>query len=135
MFRVFDNDKRHWVKENIYMSLSGDLYILEKNIFGIEKLKILSEDKYIYHNAINLYDKYNHMVYEGDYIKATVSEDKVVYGLVVYAHELSSYIILCEDSNEFYTLGSEVTEHIEIIGNVYDGHEDNKGDNKQALQK
>ena len=50
------------------------------------------------------------------------SEDRIEIGLVTYAHELSAYIILCDASNTFYTLGSETTEFIEVIGNVFDGY-------------
>ena len=81
----------------------------------------LSQDRYIYHKAIDLLDKNQRQVHEGDYIQAQVSEDKYVVGLVAFAVELSSWVILCVDSDEFYTLGSETTEYIEIIGNVFDG--------------
>ena len=80
------------------------------------------DDRYICHKDIELYDKENVLVYEGDYLEAKVSEDKTVVGLVAYAHELSSYVILCVDSDEFYTLGSEVTEYIKKVGNVFDGY-------------
>lgn len=41
---------------------------------------------------------------------------------MAYAHEISAYVILCDD-DMFYTLGSNVCDHIEIIGNVFDGYE------------
>lgn len=126
MFRIYDTEQKKWINENIYMSTNGDLYTLVNNnriIFNADRLSLLENDgRYVYHRAINLCDKDELMVYEGDYLKASVSEDKTVIGMVAYAHELSAYVILCVDSDEFYTLGSEIMEYIQIIGNVFDGY-------------
>ena len=123
MFRVYDTEKKKWVKDNIYLNPKGELFLIKKSIFGKVKIPLaLSQDKYIYHKAIDLWDKNQKQVHEGDYIRANVAEDKNVIGLVAFAAELSAYVILCVDSDEFYTLGSETTEFIEIIGNVFDGY-------------
>ena len=127
MFRVYDTEKSKWMK-NVYMSTNGDLYLLKNNKF-FNNLKFLpDDDRYICHKDIALYDKDNVLVYEGDYLEAKISERKTVIGLVAYAHEMSSYVILCVDSDEFYTLGSEVTEFISVIGNVFDGYEQKQED-------
>ena len=121
-YRVYDNEQKKWVRDNIYLTPDGELFLIKKSLFGTVKVPLaLSQDRYIYHKAIDLSDKNKKEIYEGDYIKAQVGEDKSVIGLVAFATELSSYVILCVDSDEFYTLGSEVTEHIEEIGNVFDG--------------
>jgi hypothetical protein len=123
LFRVFDTEKNQWIRDNIYLNPDGDLFLIKKSIFGRTKKPILLEsDRYVYHNDIELYDKDNNLVYIGDYIKAQIEENRSVIGLVTYAHEMSAYIILCDD-NKFYTLGSNVCELIEIIGNVFDGYE------------
>lgn len=134
MFRVYDTEKKVWLKDNIYLNSDGELYLIKQSLFGIVKVPLaLSQDRYTYHKDINLYDKGETLVFEGDYIKAQVAEDKSVIGLVAYAHELSAYIILCVDSDEFYTLGSNVSSEIEVIGNVFDGYKEEKKDGKQAL--
>ena len=132
-YRVYDTEKKVWVKDNIYLNLDGELFKIKKSVFGTVKIPLtLSSDRYIYHEDIGLADKNGNDVFEGDYIRAVVgkidetdenSEDKVEIGLVTYAHELSAYIILCVDSDVFYTLGSSVCEFIEVIGNVFDGYE------------
>ncbi len=123
-FRVYDLEKCKWVKDNIYMNSNDELYLIKQSLFGMIKVPLaLDSDRYICHRDINLYDKENILVFEGDYIKATVSEDKTVIGLVTYAAELSSYVILCVDNDEFYTLGSSVSSEIQVIGNVFDGYE------------
>ena len=124
MFRVYDTHKKEWVKDKIYMSPDGDLYILKTSIFSGAKLELLpDDDRYICHKDIELYDKENKLIFEGDYLEAEISEDETVIGLVTYASELSGYVILCVNSDTFYTLGSEVSERIKIVGNVFDGYE------------
>lgn len=124
VYRVYDSELKKWVKDNIYLNPDGELFLIKQTLFGTVKIPLaLSQDRYIYHQDINLYDKDGVLVYEGDYILARVTEDKEVIGLVAFAHELSAYVILCVDSDEFYTLGSNVSSEITVIGNVFDGYE------------
>lgn len=128
-FRVFDLKEEKWLKENIYMNADGEMFLIKQSLFGFSKVPLaLSPDRYICHMTINLWDKNSVEIYEGDFIKAQVEEDKFVIGIVAFAQELSAYIILCEDSNEFYTLGKDVCEYIEKIGNVFDGYEESNED-------
>lgn len=123
-YRVYDTEEKRWIDNKIYLTPDGELYIMNQSVLGWTKLSPeLSQDRYVYHRAINLWDKNEKQVYEGDYIQAQVDENRSVVGLVAFATELSSYIILCIDSDEFYTLGSEVTDLIQVIGNVFDGYE------------
>lgn len=134
MFRVYDNEKKEWVKKNIYLNANDELFLMKQSLFGVVKVPlVLDANRYIFHKDINLYDKNGILVYEGDYIRARVTDDKEEVGLVSYAHELSAYVILCTNSDTFYTLGSETTEFIEIIGNVFDGYKEEKkdGDGRQ----
>lgn len=134
MFRVYDTKEKAWIKENICLKPDGELVTVKRNIFGLFKLLIpLNQNRYVYHKAIDLWDKDGIQVFEGDYILAKVDEDKTVVGLVVFAQELSSYIILSESSDEFFTLGNEVTEFIEVVGNVFDGYDGEEKDGKQSL--
>lgn len=126
MYRAYDIENKCWVKDDIYLSPSpnNDLYILKRGVIGKKKLILASSDKYIIHNEIGLYDKNNELVFEGDYVKAMVGEDREVVGLVVFAHELSSYVILCVDSEEYFTLGTEVSKYIEVVGNIFDSRKE-----------
>ena len=104
------------------LKTKGELFLIKQSVFGWVKVPLeLSQDRYVYHMDIGLYDKNNKLVYEGDYILANINENKNVIGLVTYAHEMSAYIILCDD-DMFYTLGSNVCDRIEIVGNVFDGY-------------
>lgn len=126
MFRVYDNVKDEWVDDNVYLAPNGDLVMI-KPIIGLVKSPIvLDPNRYIYHRNIGLQDVDDNEVFEGDYLLARIDEDKEVVGLVTFAFELSAYIILVEETSEFYTLGSDVTEFISVIGNVFDGIGDKK---------
>lgn len=125
MFRVFDNERKEWIKKNVYLSPNGDLFLIKQSLFGMVKVPLaLDSERYICHQDIGLYDKEQTLIYEGDYLKAKVAEDKEVIGMVCYAYELSGYVILCSDSYEYYTLGSNVVSETLIIGNVFDGYEE-----------
>ena len=135
-YRVYDTNEKKWIKANIYLNPNDELFLIKRGLFGTIKVPLaLDSDKYIFHQDVKLYDKRNKLVYEGDFIKAKIDKDKEEIGLVTYAHELSAYIILCVNSDTFYTLGNSVSSEIEVIGNVFDGYKEEKKDGKQTLQK
>ena len=135
LFRVYDNEEKCWVKDNVYLSPDGELFLIKRSVFGWTKLPLaLSQERYVYHRTIDLWDKNNVQIHEGDYIQAQVDEDKSVIGLVAFATELSAYVILCVDSDEFYTLGSEVMDLIQVIGNAFDGYKEVVQNGEQALR-
>lgn len=123
MYRVYSIDEKKWIRENICLSPypHSDLYLLKKGIFGRYKLKLVSNEKYTIHKDIGLYDKNDVLIFEGDYCKLCADGDREIIGMVVYAHQLCSYIVLCNDTNEYFNLGSEFSGYIEVVGNVFDG--------------
>lgn len=118
MLRVYDKYEKCWV-DNALLASNGDIYILKNGLLG-KKLKLTSPERYIYHKDINLWDKDNNLIYEGDMVEATVSEDTTVTGMVAYARELAGYVILCSDCEKWYSLGSEVCQYVKVVGNVFD---------------
>lgn len=124
-FRVFDLEKEKWVKKYVYQNANGELFLIKPSIFGfIKRVIFLSDDRYICHRDIELWDKNGKLIFEGDYLEAEVDIDRTVRGVVVYSTELSAYIILCDELSEYFTLGKEVSELIKVIGNVFDGYEE-----------
>lgn len=122
-YRVYDTQEKKWIWNKVYLTPSGELYIINQSVLGWTKLPLaLSQERYVYHKAIDLWDKNQKRVFEGDYISAQVEDDRRVLGVVAFAPELSAYIILCTESNEFYTLGTDVCDLIEVVGNVFDGY-------------
>lgn len=118
-FRVYDKKKKKFVDDNIYLTPDGELVESKKSLFG-NKLTFVSDDRYVYQKYIELDDKNKTPIYMGDYLKAKVAEDREVNGLVTFSTELSSYVILSFDTDEYFTLGESVREFIEVTGNVFD---------------
>lgn len=114
-YRVYDKKKRKFVTDDIFLTPDGELVESKDN-----KLTFVDQNRYVYQKYIELNDKDNTPVYIGDYLEAQVAEDRTVRGMVTFAPEMSSYIILCFDSEEYFTLGESVCDLIEVVGNVFD---------------
>ena len=119
MYRVYDTKKECWVNKGIYLSPNDELYLIKRTFFG-NKLIFLDNNRYVLQQAIELQDKYGIEIYIGDYLEAQVGNNKIVRGMVTFAPELSSYIILCFDTNEYFVLGQSIMTYIKVIGNVFD---------------
>lgn len=126
-YRIYDNEDKKWIKDNICLTPNGDLYKKNKSFFGKYNISFIGNNRrYTIHKPIELYDKNYESVFEGDFLEAQVDENKKVVGVVVYSTELSSYVILCRDTDEYYMLGKSIEDYIEIVGNVFDGYKDEK---------
>ena len=132
-YRVFDKKRKKWVNDDVYMNPNGELLKADKSILGWTKPTFVSQDRYVYQKSIDLQDKNEIEVFVGDYLEAQVADDRIVRGVVTFAEELSSYIILCFDTDEYFTLGTEVCQYIEVVGNVFDDFKKGKKDGQQTL--
>ena len=131
-YRVYDKKKKKWVKDNICLTPDGGLLKSNPTVFGGAKLSHASQDRYAYLEDIDLCDKNGTLIFVGDYISAEVADNRVVKGVVTYAKELSSYVIVCFDCDEYYVLGESICKYIEVIGNVFDEFFDDKRNNKNG---
>lgn len=118
-FRVYDKKKKKFITDNVFLTPDGELVESKKSLFG-NKMTFVDQNRFVYQKYIELDDKNNVPIFMGDYVNAQVSEDREISGLVTFAPELSSYVILCFDSDEYFTLGTEVCQYIQVIGNVFD---------------
>lgn len=118
-FRVYDKKKKHFIKDNIYLNPDGELIESKKSLFG-NKMTFVDQNRYVYQRSIGLPDMNGKEIYIGDYLEARVADDRIVRGIVTFAEELSAYIILCFDSDELYTLGTDVIQYIKVVGNVFE---------------
>lgn len=124
-FRVYDKKKKKFVQNNIFLTQDGELVESKKSLFG-NRLTFVDQNRYVFQKDIELEDKNNILVYMGDYVKAQVAEDREVVGIVTFSTELSSYIIICFETEEYFTLGESVKELIEVVGNIFDDKKVNK---------
>lgn len=118
-YRVYDKKKRKFVQNNIYLTPDGNLVESKKSLWG-NKMTFVDQDRFVYQKYIELNDKNNTPIYIGDILEALVAKDRIVSGMVTFAPELSAYIILCFNDNEYFTLGESVCDLISVIGNVFD---------------
>lgn len=118
-YRVYDKKKKKFVTDNILLTPDGELVESKKSLFG-NKLTFVDQNRYVYQKYIELNDKNNTPIYIGDTLKAQVADDRTAHGVVTFAEELSAYIILCFDPDEYFTLGTDVCNLIEVVGNVFD---------------
>lgn len=118
-YRVYDKKKKKFVTENVYLTPDGELVESKKSLFG-SKLTFVDQNRYVYQKYIELNDKNDTMIYMGDYVEANIAEGRTITGLVTFSTELSSYVILCFETDEYFTLGESVREFIQVVGNVFD---------------
>lgn len=118
-YRVYDKKRKKFVSDNIYLTPDGELVEPKKSLFG-NKMTFTDQDRYIFQQSIELFDRNGAEIYIGDYLEAEVADDRTVRGIVIYASELASYVILCFDTDEYFVLGESVCGFIEVIGNVFD---------------
>lgn len=123
MYRVFDRKEKCWVKEGIYLSPNNDLSTSKNAVFGNVKLSLASDERYIWHRDIGLYDKDKVLIYEGDIVEVNLDEEKKIIALVSYSLELASYILLDFKTHKYYTLGTNRCKFIKIIGNIFDNRD------------
>lgn len=128
-FRVYDKKKHKFVTDNIFLTPEGELVESKKSIWG-NKMTFVDGNRFVYQRYIGLEDKNGKSIYIGDTLEAQVAEDRIVKGVVTFAEELSAYIILCFDPDEYFTLGTEVVQYIEVVGNVFDDEKKGKKDGK-----
>ena len=141
MYRVYDTQKKRWLKYDIYLMPNGDLYKLEKPIFRKRNtLKQLSNERYIVHRDIGLTDKNGILMYEGDICEAMINEDETINAEIAYVDHIASYVLLDYKTGRYYSLGTEQANLIEVVGNVLDTpelleFEEEVSDDKQPLQE
>lgn len=118
-YRVYDKKKKKFVTDNVYLTPDGELVESKKSLFG-NKMTFVDQNRFVFQQAISLTDKNGTPIYIGDYLKAQVTEDKEITGLVTYSEQLSSYVILSFTTDEYFMLGEPVSELVEVTGNVFD---------------
>lgn len=118
-FRVYDKKKKKFVADNVFLTPDGELVESKRSLFG-NKMTFVDQNRFVYQKSTELRDRDDKEIFIGDYLSAEVSDGKIVEGLVTFAEELGSFIILCFDIDEYFVLSQSVCDRIQIISNVFD---------------
>ena len=121
-YRVYDNQTKEWVTDNVYESPVGDLWQAKKGLFGGYKFELLSDTRYTRQRCTGLTDMNKFMIYEGDICETTDGlcdeNGNDVKGVVSYTSECAQYFLYDVRFDKYYPIGDEVCELLKIIGNV-----------------
>jgi hypothetical protein len=128
-FRVYDKKKKKFVTDNVFLTPDGELVESKKSLFG-SKMTFVNGNRFVYQRYIGLEDQNGNPIYIGDYLEAAVTNEEVVVGIVTFAEEISSYIIMCFENEKWYTLGTDICDRIQVVGNVFDDEKKGKKDGK-----
>lgn len=116
MYRVYDIQEKCWLHQ-VYQDEAERIYLFQKTLFGFGKLVDVTSQRYVSHRDIGIIDANGFLIFEGDILRLN---NLNVIGIAAYAHEIGGYVMLEDVKQEYYPLSSERSEHIEIIGNVFE---------------
>lgn len=116
LYKVYDYRNKLWVN-NIMLSDRGDLYEERKRFFGLCKYKLVSSSRYKLFRCTELSDKNHRLIYEGDILRITTDNGDVT-GVISYAREVSSFILLDIATKQYHYLSEERCHTAVILGNM-----------------
>ena len=119
MFRIFDKIENEWMdNEDVALTPDGDIVLIRTGFFGKITLEYSQEDsRYIVHKDVELFDKEDELIYEGDFCE---SDDGRV-GLIYYSTERAAYVFLDVVNQEYLELSDAICSHwLTVVGNVFD---------------
>lgn len=119
MYRVYDLENKEWCTNTVAVLSYGGVFRVINKAFGLSQLKPLSETQFAVHKCVDLFDKNNQMIYEGDILQA----ESNVTGVISYAPEIASFVLLDYNTSQYFHLGAEICKHLMIIGNVFDNED------------
>ncbi len=75
MLRVFNIKDNCWHHGEFCVYENGDLMEIKKRPFGLEKIELLSDEKYVWHKDIELHDSKGNLIFEGDICEMNLPVD------------------------------------------------------------
>lgn len=121
MFRVYDKKKKQFIHDGIYLGID-DVMVIHKCGFLKSYLKVLSEDRYVLQNFIEVFDINGHFVFEGDKVEYKFNS-KTIQGIVSYVPQIASYMVIDHKDQICYPIranGDKLNVEIKVIGNVFE---------------
>lgn len=121
MYRVFDTKENKFVTDVIELP-NGDLMRSVQNVFK-KKNQLCADSQFKITHDIDIVDKNNSLIFEGDILKS----DKFI-GEVCYIQNLCSYALINHTKSEYYPMNETLFNKCEIIGNVFENKDFWKAD-------
>ena len=118
-YRVYDKKKKNFVTDNIFLTPDGELIESKKSLFG-NKLSFVDQNRFVYQKYIDLDDKDGTPIYIGDYVEAEINEGEIVLCMVTFSSQVSAFIIIRLDKDEWFPLGESLCSRVKVVGNVFD---------------
>lgn len=120
MIRVYDNKERCWLHGDFCISNNRDLMQIKNRPFGMDKIELLSDTRYAWHEDIGAYDSIGNLIFEGDICKIDFDED-TVYCVVAYVEQRAAYLLFDEKNLSYYSFNNYTNERLSVVSNVFDG--------------
>lgn len=119
--RVYDTKENKWMpRDEFFLTCYGDLYHVEKGMFGYYKMNLVSPERYVTHSDTGFNDKNGTPIFEGDICDVELTDEKIRC-VVAYVVEQATYCLFDDDNSKYYTIGSGIYEAATVVGNVFDG--------------
>lgn len=117
MYRVYDTKEKEWIKQNVYIAQNEDIFISQKEIFKYVKLSLVLGCRYVFQNSIDINDKENRLIFEGDICEFMNGQ----IGVVIYIADYASYLLFDFHNKKYYTLNKLFcNKNLKVIGNQFD---------------
>lgn len=127
MFRVYDKKKKKFLYDDVF--LGSDDVIFKYNCGFLKSyLRVLSANRYVFQNCIEIPDVNNRLIFEGDKVKYKL-DSKTVQDIVSYVSQIASYMVIDHKDQICYPIranGDEINVEIEVIGNVFEDKNTNE---------
>ena len=126
--RVFDTQLNDWHYGEFCISANEDLVEIKKRPFGLEKIELLSDERYIWHKDIGLYDLNGNLIFEGDICEMNLPMEfdnpdndsyETSYHLVAYSYDNAAYYLVDMENGSCCRFNKEVIQYLTVIGNVF----------------
>lgn len=121
MFRVYDKKKKKFLYDDVF--LGSDDVIFKYNCgFFKSYLRVLSTNRYVFQNCIEISDVNDRLIFEGDEVKYKL-DSKTVQGIVSYVSQIATYMVIDHKDQICYPIranGDKLNIEIEVVGNVFE---------------
>lgn len=121
MFRVYDKKKKKFLYDDVF--LGSDDVIFKYNCGFLKSyLRVLSANRYVFQNCIEISDVNDRLIFEGDEVKYKL-DSKTVQGIVSYIPQIASYMVINHNDRICYPIkanGDKLNVEIEVVGNVFE---------------